>query len=171
MQARLRGLQRIAAVYAAMNHAQSLSLEEASGALREAESRIDQQRSQMGRTSAAGRAALVAGEHEEWKIHESQNQFTELNTESLVELRRRREALLFEAAEGYRAASMRLEQMESVVREVRSQMQTDVNRRAQRESDDRFAARRWWQEQTTGILGERLDKRTDDAIDGESGEH
>ena len=96
MRARLKGLQRIAVVYTAMKHAQELSLEEAAGALRDVESRIDQQRSLVMRTGVAGRVALAAGEHEEWKMSESQNQFTERKTEGLLDLRRRREGSLFE---------------------------------------------------------------------------
>ncbi len=157
MRARLQGLQRIAVVYTALKHAKELALEEAAAALHTVESKIEQQRLQVRRTSVWGRAALSAGAHEEWKIHESQNQLTERNTEALLDLRRRREKLLFEAAEVYRAGTMQLEQMESVLRALRVRLQADVNRKSQRESDDRFLARGWWQEQAAARASDLLD--------------
>ena len=144
MQSRLRNLQRIAGVYRAVQHAQAVELEQAAAALHEAESLIAQQKAQAERSSVAGRAALDVGDHVDWQMHESQKQFTEWNAEGLNELRSRREALMVEAAESYREAKRQLEQMESVLRELRSKLQVERGHAAQRESDDRFLSQRWW---------------------------
>ena len=144
MQSRLRNLQRIAGVYRAVQHAQAVELEQAAAALHEAESLIAQQKAQAERSSVAGRAALDAGDHVDWQMHESQKQFTEWNAEGLNELRSRREALMVEAAESYRDGKRQLEQMESVLREMRSELQVERGHAAQRESDDRFLSQQWW---------------------------
>jgi hypothetical protein len=144
MQKRLKGLQRIAVVYVAVKHAQSLALEQAAAALREAEERIAEQRAQAERSRVEGKAALDAGEHVDWQMHESQKQFTERNAATLMELRQRRETLMLEAAETYRAGRMQLEQMESVLRDLRSKAELQRAHIAQRESDDRFLSRQWW---------------------------
>jgi hypothetical protein len=144
MQSRLKALQRIALAYMAMKHAQALSLEQAAAAVRETESLIERQKTQARRSDVAGREALDAGEHVAWRMHESQKQFTEWNAEGLVGLREQREALMFEAAEVYRAGRMQLEQMESVLRELRSKLDVERAHKAQRESDDRFLSQQWW---------------------------
>jgi hypothetical protein len=134
----------VALVYAAVKHAQALSLEQRAGALREAELLLARQREQTARLNAEGRAALDAGDSLDWQMHESEKHFTEWNAESLFELRARREAQMLEAAETYRAGRMQLEQMESVVRELRSKRDLERAHQAQRESDDRFLSRQWW---------------------------
>jgi hypothetical protein len=146
MQTRLQGLQRIAMVYIAVKHAQALALEQAAASLREAETRIAEQRTQARRSSAEGRAALDAGDDIGWRIEESQRRFAEWNAEDLAALRHKREALVAEATEVYRTGRMQLEQMESVLRELRKKHDLDRAHRMQRESDDRFLARQWWDE-------------------------
>lgn len=146
MQARLKALQRIALVYMAIKHAQALSLEQAAAAVREAESFIDQQKMQVRRSDVAGREALDAGEHSAWQMHESQKHFTNWNAAELVQLRERRKAVMLEAAEEYKAGRMQLEQMESVLRDLRSKLDVDLAHRAQREADDRFLSQRWWRD-------------------------
>ena len=150
MPTRLKGFKRIVAVYAAIKHAQELSLEEAVAALRQVELRIEQQNSLVARTWTTGREALNIGAHEAWKLHEAQNQATERHTQTLVELRRKRVTLLSQADEIYRAGTLQLEQAENVLREMRSQLQVEQDRKAQQASDDRFLAQRWWQERASG---------------------
>lgn len=141
---RLRALNRIALVYVAVKHAQALALEQAAASLREAEALIAQQKAQAKRSDVEGRVALDAGDHVNWQMHESQKHFTEWNAEGLIGLRTRREALMIEAAEIYRGGRMQLEQMESVLRELRSKLEMERAHSAQRESDDRFLSRQWW---------------------------
>lgn len=145
MQARLKALQRIASVYMAVKHAQALSLEQAAAAAREAESLLEGQKMRIRHSQFAGREALDAGEYLTWQMHEAQKQFAAWNARGLVGLRERREASMFEAAEVYRAGRMQLEQMESVLRELRSKLDVERAHKAQRESDDRFLSQRWWQ--------------------------
>lgn len=144
MQSRLKGLERIALVYMAVKHAQALSLEQASASLHNAEAMIEQQKAQARRSDAEGRDALRAGDYLGWQMQESQKQFTEWNVEGLIDLGRRREALMLEAAEAYRAGRLQLEQMESVLRDLRLKLDLEHAHDMQRESDDRFLARRWW---------------------------
>jgi len=141
---RLKGLERVAVVYAAVRHAQALSLEQAAAALGEAESLLARQREQAARQGAEGRAALDVGDSADWRMHESEKQFTEWNAGALLDLRARREAALLDAVESYRAGRMQLEQMESVLRELRSKRDRERAHSAQRESDDRFLSRQWW---------------------------
>jgi len=146
MRSRVQGLQRIALVYMAVKHAQALALEQAAGSLRETETVIAEHRSQAQRSSARGHERLDAGDDAGWRMEESQRQIAEWNTEDLVAQRKKREALLAEATELYRAGRMQLEQMESVLRELRRTQHAESARRTQRESDDRFLARQWWDE-------------------------
>ena len=59
---------------------------------------------------------------------------------------------------------MQLEQMESVLRGVRSQLQADLNRKVQRESDDRFLAQRWWREPSAEDLAGDLEQDADGKV-------
>ena len=159
MQTRLKGLQRVAVVYMAMKHAQAQAVEQAAAALREAELLIERQRAQVKRSSLEGRVALDAGDHVDWQMHESQKEFTEWNAEGLLGLRERREASMLQAVADYRAADMQLEQMENVLRELRSKLEVERSHVDQREADDRFLARRWWDARSgvsTGARGDHL---------------
>jgi hypothetical protein len=146
MRTRLQGLQRIALVYVAVKHAQALALEQAASALRETEATIAEQRERARRSRAEGREALAAGDDMTWRIDESQGRFAEWNAEDLAAMRKKRQALVAEATEVYRTGRMQSEQMESVLRELRRKQEDDRAHRAQRESDDRFLARQWWDE-------------------------
>ena len=144
MQTRQKSLQRIALLYTAVKHAQALKLEQAAAAVRAAESIIAQRERQAMQSSAAARAALDDGQHLEWRMQASQTQFTEWNAQALLGLKRQREALMLEAEESYRGKSMQLEQIESVLRELRLTSDTEQARRMQRDGDDRFLAQQWW---------------------------
>jgi phosphatidate phosphatase PAH1 len=146
MRSRVQGLQRIALVYMAVKHAQALAVEQAAASLRETETVIAEHRSQAERSSVRGHERLDAGDDVGWRMEESQRQIAEWNTEELIAVRKKREALVVEATELYRAGRMQLEQMESVLRELRKTKHLESARMTQRESDDRFLARQWWDE-------------------------
>ena len=148
MQTRIKELQRIARVYMAVEHAQSLSLEQAVAAVREAESLIKQRRQQVAQSDVAARTALHQGQHVAWRLHASQAHFTAWNTEGLMRLGRRRQAVMLEAAEAYRTARMQLEQMGSVLRRLDLKASSEREHRMQRESDDRFLSQCWWRERS-----------------------
>ncbi len=141
---RLKSIERLASLYRAMNHAEEMSLEQAVATLREAEMRIESQREQLNRSSREGHEALDAGDHARWQIHEAQQEFIEWRFEDLLELRKRRELLMREATESYKASRMQLEQMESLLRDTRSQRDLEQARVDQRESDDRYLSRQRW---------------------------
>ena len=152
MQSRLKSFERVALVYMAVKHAQALALEQAAAALREAEAGIAGQRAEAERLSLEGGIAIAAGDDVDWRMYESQRQFTEWNAEELVVLKERREALMLEANEAYRTGRMELEQMETVLRELRSKRDLERAHRAQRESDDRFLSRQWWDARSASLL-------------------
>lgn len=148
MRTRLQGLQRIAQMYMAVKHVQATALQQAAASLRDAESRIALQQEREGRSVSAGNAALDAGEHIEWLMHTSQRRIGERNAEALHELRKRREASMLEAIESYSESRIRFEQMERLLRELRSQRRIEQERTAQLQSDDRFLSRRWWSDRS-----------------------
>ena len=145
MSARLKALQRLAALYNVLEHANGVTLDQARGALHEVEARIRDREDAALRLSELGNAALREGELQEWLIDQSQIAFTQWNADALEALRREREAAMRQAAEVYQASRMQLEQMQSVVDEVRASVELEKERSEQRSSDDRYLSRQRWE--------------------------
>lgn len=145
MRARLKALGRLAALYEIVEHANGVTLDQARGALHEVESRIRERAMTASRLMASSEEALRAGELREWQLDRSQIEFCQWNRQALEDLRMRGEATMREAAEVYQASRMRLEQIESVLREVRSGVALEEERTEQRAADDRYLSRQRWQ--------------------------
>jgi hypothetical protein len=158
MHSRLKSLDRLAAVYRVLEHANGVSLDRARAALHDVETRIREREAFASRLEMASHEALETGDVNEWLLDQSEIEFTQWNTPVLEEMRLQREAAMREAAEIYQASRMQFEQMQSVVDEVRAAVALEQERAEQRESDDRYLSRQRWQlrdEQQRRVRAER----------------
>lgn len=146
MKSRLKALGRLAAVYQIVEHVNGISLDKARASLHETQATIRDRQAAALRLSAASHEALRAGDLQEWLLDQSQIEFTQWDAETLELLRQRREAVMREAADVYQASRMQLEQLESVLDEVRAGVQLEAERAEQRASDDRYLSRQRWEE-------------------------
>jgi hypothetical protein len=94
---------------------------------------------------ADARAAMATGQREAWQVAETTRGVVEARMARLARVRIEREAALDEAVSTHRASRLDMEQMESVVERRRAMAMLEAGRRAQMESDDRFASRRAWE--------------------------
>lgn len=141
MLSRWKSLERLAALYQAVEHTRGMALDQATAAVREVEAAIDSHAGLAERLKDDGLQALRAGDQAAWRMDESQRELTEWSAGPLHDLRQRREELMRSAAELYRSSRMQAEQMESVLDGLRGRMALERSRAQQRESDDRFLAR------------------------------
>ena len=158
MRTRLKALGRLAALCEIVEHANGVTLDQSRGALHEVESTIREKALVASRLMTSSEESLRAGELREWQLDRSQIEFSQWNRQALKDLRMRREATMREAAEVYQASRMRLEQIESVLHEVRASVALEEERTEQRAADDRYLSRQRWQirgDQRRSVYAER----------------
>jgi hypothetical protein len=146
MSSRVKTLERLAALYKVVEHANGIALDQARGALHDVEARIREQTAAASRLDEASREALRRCELDEWQLDQSEREFAEWNRAAFEGLRQSREEAMRSAAEVYQASRMQLEQIESVLGKVRSLLAAQKERLEQRASDDRFLSRQRWRE-------------------------
>lgn len=147
MTARVKALERMRSLYGVLTHVHELALHHASAEIHEAETRIEEQKAMVKKSSEEGLAALGRRDDLGWQMYESQRKFVRRDAMRLLALREEREGLAEKAAELYQAQRTELEQMQSVVDGLRTKMALEHSRREQQESDDRFLTRQRWLEQ------------------------
>jgi len=148
VRSRLKALERLAALYKVVEHAHGISLDRARGTLYELETEMRERAAVSARLIDSGSEALRRGDLHEWILDHSQIEYAEWNAAALEELRLRREEAMRSAAEAYQESRMQLEQMQSVLGEVRSRLVIQKERLEQRASDDRYLSRQRWQRRT-----------------------
>ena len=152
MKTRVETLDRLRALYGVVTHMHGVALEQAAGAVRDAEDRIADETARMSQSNIEGLAALNAGDKPEWMMQRAQLAFSERDAELLIGLRERREVAMLTAAELYQANRLQLEQMQSVLKSLRSTIERERAHREQRDSDDRFLSRQRWRERRDAEL-------------------
>ena len=139
-----KSLARIAKVYGLVERMRSLELRMAADAVSEVEFAAAVAAATRYNQVAGARAALVAGNREEWSVAEVTLRVEEIRMQRLAELRVKREAKLAEAVSLHRESRLEMEQMERVVELKRAAAAIEEGRRTQAMADDRFASRSAW---------------------------
>jgi hypothetical protein len=144
MQTRLETLQRLVALYAAVEEMHSTELQRVTAAVREVQQVIRAEQEVARAARIDGRGALLAGDRVSWMMAESQQETVAWRRRGLEPIRLEREKLSEAAREQYVASRLRREQIKRVYDDIAVRMEIEEGRRLQAASDDRFLARRRW---------------------------
>jgi hypothetical protein len=144
MQTRLATLQRLAALYAAVEEMHSTELQRMASAVREAQQAIGIEQEVARSARINGRGALLAGDRVSWMMAETQQETAAWRRRGLEQIRLEREELNEAAREQYVASRLKREQIKRVFDDIAVRMEIEEGRRLQAASDDRFLARRRW---------------------------
>jgi hypothetical protein len=146
MQPRSRRLKRLVSLYGIVEEMHALELQRMASAVREAEQGIEAQQriAQMARFD--GRDALSEGDRMGWTAAETQGETAGWWRRRLEQVRVEREVLNNAAREQYMASRLKSEQMKHMTGSIVAQAEIEEGRRLQAALDDRFLARRRWNE-------------------------
>jgi hypothetical protein len=138
---RVQQFRRIVGLRKAQERVCEALLAQANGRVAVLDLRVVREKEERMRVLVEGREALVVGEREPWRLAEGSEA---LAAQRMVALMSEREAAVVEAAEARvrcDAARMRSEQVGLLLERAVQEQREEQERRWQRESDDRFAAR------------------------------
>jgi hypothetical protein len=144
MQPRLKTLQRLVTLYAAVEEMHSTELQRMMAAVREVQRAVKVEREAAQSARIEAREALVAGERESRMVIESQQETAAWRRRKLEQVRLEREELNDAAREQYVASRLKREQIKRLYDDIAARVQIEEERRMQAASDDRFLARRRW---------------------------
>jgi hypothetical protein len=144
MQTRLEALQRLVALYAAVEEMHSTELQRMTAAVREAQQAIGVEQEVARSARVDGRGALLAGDSVGRMMAETQQETSAWRRQGLEQIRLEREERNDAARDQYVASRLRREQIKRVFDDIAARMKIEEGRRMQAASDDRFLARRRW---------------------------
>jgi len=144
MQTRLKALQRLVTLYAAVEEMHSTELQRMTAAVREAQQAIGVEQKVVRSARVDGRGALLAGDSVGRMMAETQQETAVWRLEGLERIRLEREELNDAAREQYVASRLKKEQIKRVFDDIAARTEIEEGRRMQAASDDRFLARRRW---------------------------
>ena len=144
MQTRLATLQRLVAMYLAVEEMHSTELQRMTAAVREAELAIGVEQEVARWANVAVRGALLTGDRASWMVAETQRETAAWRRRGLEQIRLEREELNNAAREQYVASRLKRMQVQRVFDDIAARMEIEEGRRMQAVSDDRFLARRRW---------------------------
>jgi hypothetical protein len=144
MHVRLKALQRLVGLYAAVEEMHSTELQRRTAAVREAQQAIGVEQEVVRSARIDGRGALLAEDRVGWMMAETQQETAAWRRQRLEQIRLEREGLNDAAREQYVASRLRREQIKRVFDDIAARVEVEEGRRTQAASDDRFLARRRW---------------------------
>lgn len=144
MQSRMKTLQRLVTLYAAVEELHSTELQRMAAAVREVQLAIGIEQEMAQSTRLDGREALLVGDREKRVVVESQQETAAWRRQRLEQIRLRREELTDAAREQYVASRLKREQMKRVFDDIAERNEIEDVRRMQGTLDDNFLARRRW---------------------------
>jgi hypothetical protein len=144
MQARLKTLQRLVALYAAVEEMELTGVRRMTAAVREVRNAIEVEHEAAQSARIDGRAALLTGDRESWMMVESQQETAAWRRRKLEQIHLEREKLNDAAREQYLASRLKREQIQRIFDNIAAQKEIEEGRMIQAASDDRFLARRRW---------------------------
>jgi hypothetical protein len=144
MQTRLETLQRLVALYAAVEEMHSVELQRMTAAVRETQQAIGAVQEIARSARMDGRTALLGGDRAYWMMAETRQETAAWRRRGLEQIRVEREELNDAAREQYVASRLKREQIKRVLDDIAARLEVEEGRRMQAASDDRFLARRRW---------------------------
>ncbi len=139
-----RGLKRLSKLYGLVENLKVMQVKAAASAVFEVERATDELTARRMRGAEEGRAGLERGSRLESLAEEQSASKDEARAELLTRLGAERRLELEAAVEAHRESRMEARQVDGLVERVRAREELERDRRAQRESDDRFLSRREW---------------------------
>src|SRR5277367_4413101 len=136
MTQRLKTLQRLVALYAAVEEMHSAGLGRTRAAVREVQDAIGVEQEVARSARLGGRAALLTGDRESWMMVESQQETAAWRRRRLEQIRMEREELNDAAREQYVASRLKREQIKRVSDDIAALKEMEEGRRMQAASDD-----------------------------------
>jgi hypothetical protein len=159
MQTRLKALQRLVTLYAAVEEMHSTELQRMTAAVREAQQAIGVEQEVVRSARVDGRGALLAGDSVGRMMAETQQETAVWRREGLERIRLEREELNDAAREQYVASRLKREQIKRVFDDIAARTEIEEGRRMQAASDDRFLARRRWTDAREKMRDEQTKSR------------
>jgi hypothetical protein len=159
MQTRLKALQRLVTLYAAVEEMHSTELQRMTAAVREAQRAIGVEQEVVRSARVDGRGALLTGDSVGRMMAETQQETAAWRRQRLEQLRLEREELNDAAREQYVASRLKREQIKRVFDDIAARVEVEEGRRMQAASDDRFLARRRWKDGREKMRDEQRDSR------------
>lgn len=144
MGSRLKTLQRLVTLYAAVEEMHSTELKRMTAAVNETRHAIGAELELARSARTDGREALQIGDQVSWITAETQQETAAWRRRRMEQIRLEREELNEAAREQYVASRLKREQIQRVFKDIAAQMEVEEGRRFQAASDDRFAARKRW---------------------------
>ena len=144
MQQRLQMLKRLVSLYGVVEEMHSAELQRMIAAVREAQQAIEIQQQVSRSARFDGRDALMVEDRMGWEIAETQAESAGWKRLLLEQIRSERQMLSDAAREQYVASRLKSEQMKRLSQGVAVKAEIEEGRRVQAGSDDRFLARRRW---------------------------
>jgi len=141
---RLQTLKRLVTLYGVVEEMHSAELQRTAAAVHEAQQAIGVQQRVARSARFDGRDALIADDRMGWEIAETQAESAGWKRRRLEQIRLEREVLKDAAREQYVASHLKSEQMQRLAQGVAVKAEIEDGRRMQAASDDRFLARRRW---------------------------
>jgi hypothetical protein len=141
---RLQTLKRLVTLYGVVEEMHSAELQRTAAAVHEAQQAIGVQQRVARSARFDGRDALIADNRMGWEIAETQAESAGWKRRRLEQIRLEREVLKDAAREQYVASHLKSEQMQRLAQDVAVKAEIEDGRRMQAASDDRFLARRQW---------------------------
>jgi hypothetical protein len=141
---RLRTLKRLVTLYGVVEEMHTMELQRMTSAVREAEHAIDVQQQVARSARSDGREALMTGDRMGWEMAETNREGAGWRRRVLEQVRSERELLNDAARDQYLASRLKSEQMKRLAEGVVERAEIEEGRRVQAASDDRFLARRRW---------------------------
>jgi|ERR1700677_1593872 hypothetical protein len=141
---RLQTLKRLVTLYGVVEEMHSAELQRTAAAVHEAQQAIGVQQRVARSARFDGRDALIADDRMGWEIAETQAESAGWKRRRLEQIRLEREVLKDAAREQYVASHLKSEQMQRLAQDVAVKAEIEDGRRMQAASDDRFLARRQW---------------------------
>jgi hypothetical protein len=141
---RLQTLKRLVTLYGVVEEMHSAELQRTAAAVHEAQQAIGVQQRVARSARFDGRDALIADDRMGWEIAETQAESAGWKRRRLEQIRLEREVLKDAAREQYVASRLKSEQMQRLAQGVAVRAEIEDGRRMQAASDDRFLARRQW---------------------------
>jgi hypothetical protein len=155
MQTRLKTLQRLVSLYAAVEEMHSTELQRMTAAVREAQQAIGIEQEVARSARVDGRGALLVEDRAGRRMAETQQATAAWRRQGLELIRLEREELNDAAREQYVASRLKKEQIKRVFDDIAARMEIEERRRTQAASDDRFLARRRWTDAREKIRDEQ----------------
>ena len=139
-----KSVARLATLYGMIERMRSVELSIAAGAVQDAACAAAIASTTRAGHIDNGRSAMATGQREEWQVAETSRGVVETRIVRLATVRKECEGTLLDAEVRHHASRMDMERMHRVVEVARTRAAMREDRRAQSESDDRFASRRAW---------------------------